>query len=108
MAQAGLRGVLEAGQELTPGLQCCLRCGRVLTDRALHDSFEEPALASLGVRRAAGSAARGGGCGECIEDYRSLLGERRERVAARGAEAQVRTQSGVGAWLRGWLGGAQA
>lgn len=27
--------------EVTPGLQCCLLCGRTLTDRALHDGLEE-------------------------------------------------------------------
>ena len=30
--------------DVTPGLQCCLLCGRTLTDRALHDRMEEPVI----------------------------------------------------------------
>ena len=92
-------------QELTPGLQCCLRCGRVLTDRALHDAFEEPALESIRAGRA-GWAARGEVCRPCLDDYRSLLGERRERAEQRPRrEVTGRGAGRVGGWLMRWIGG---
>ena len=75
--------------DLTPGLQCCLRCGRVLTDRALHDALEEPVLASLRANHPelAGNAEE---CRPCLEEYRGLLGSRLARVAAqpRGPETR--------------------
>lgn len=88
--------------ELTPGLQCCLRCGRVLTDRALHDAFEEPVLASIRAGRggASGSSSAGGECQPCIEEYRALLNKRQTR-----AEQFVLEEAGgrrlprVGKWL---------
>lgn len=70
--------------ELTPGLQCCLRCGRVLTDRALHDAFEEPVLASIRAGRggsSSSSSSAGGECQPCIEEYRALLNKRQTRAA---------------------------
>lgn len=85
--------------DLTPGLQCCLRCGRTLTDRTLHDAFEEPVLASL----SAGRGTVGGGKGECqpcIEEYRSLLNKRQTR-----AERLLEESRGGGLqWVGKWLG----
>lgn len=67
--------------ELTPGLQCCLRCGRVLTDRALHDAFEEAVLASIRAGRGSSSSDSGDGeCQPCIEEYRALLNKRQTRA----------------------------
>lgn len=64
--------------ELTPGLQCCLRCGRVLTDRALHDTLEEPVLASIRAARP-GASSDDAECEPCIDDYRNLLNGRQAR-----------------------------
>lgn len=87
--------------ELTQGLQCCLRCGRVLTDRTLHDLFEDAALE--GIR-----AGRGDGapdeevCEPCVRDFRTLLRRRRTRSASQG----VREKAGLSSRLAGWLRGA--
>ena len=89
--------------ELTEGLQCCLRCGRVLTDRALHDAFEEPALASIragrgGANASAGSRA-GGECQPCIEEYRNLLNQRQARAERPVEQSAVGRLPRVGRWL---------
>lgn len=85
--------------ELTPGLQCCLRCGRVLTNRVLHDALEEPVLASI---RAGHSDLEGPAeaCQPCIEEYRNLLNERQSR-SARVREEDNRSRL---PWLSKWLG----
>ncbi|HEX8422202.1 MAG TPA: hypothetical protein VF634_02260 [Pyrinomonadaceae bacterium] len=85
--------------ELTPGLQCCLRCGRTLTDRTLHDAFEEPVLASLSAGRGGVAGGAVGGCQPCIEEYRSLLNKRQTR-----AERLVEESRGGLNWVGKWLG----
>jgi hypothetical protein len=91
--------------DLTPGLQCCLRCGRMLTNRALHDAFEEPALASMRAGRVVGGdkiSVDGAAteCRPCIEEYRNFLSKRQAR-AERPAE-----ESGASRlpWVEKWLG----
>jgi hypothetical protein len=85
--------------ELTPGLQCCLRCGRVLTNRGLHDALEEPVLASIRAGRtgAEGSAET---CQPCLEEYRNLLNGRESR-SERLREEDNRSRL---PWLSRWLG----
>lgn len=87
--------------DLTPGLQCCLRCGRLLTNRALHDAFEEPVLASIRAGRVGGDAGRADGeCQPCIEEYRDLLNKRQAR-----AERPVEESRGLRLpWVERWLG----
>ncbi len=77
--------------ELKAGLQCCLLCGRTLTDRALHDRMEEPILASI---RTAHPEWRGEdeSCQPCVHEYRKLLAERltrAEKLAALARERRV-------------------
>lgn len=86
--------------ELTPGLQCCLRCGRVLTNRGLHDALEEPVLASIraGRPRTESSAEA---CPPCIEEYRNLLNERQSRSERLRQEDNNRSRL---PWLSRWLG----
>lgn len=84
--------------ELTPGLQCCLRCRRVLTDRALHDALEEPVLASIRTHYPE-LASPNQACQPCIEEYRSLLNDRRTRSErVREAERSPRPL-----WMNRWL-----
>ncbi len=71
--------MVEQMLELTPGLQCCLRCGRTLTDRALHDSTEEAVLNSIRASRPEWVGASGE-CPPCVSEYRRLLGERQARA----------------------------
>jgi hypothetical protein len=88
--------------DLTPGLQCCLRCGRLLTNRALHDTFEEPVLASIRAGRVGGDEAGGadGECRPCIEAYRDLLNKRQAR-----AERPAEESRGLRLpWVERWLG----
>ena len=70
---------LGVAHGLTPGLQCCLRCGRLLTDRALHDALEEPVLDSIRARHPEW-AAPGGACQPCVREYRRLLERRHARL----------------------------
>lgn len=93
--------------EFTEGTQCCLRCGRVLTDRVLHDSFEEAALEGLRAGRGGGGGGDAAGaettCEPCVSDFRRLLLRRRKRSArrlkptARAGSASSRLTE----WLRG-------
>jgi hypothetical protein len=90
--------------DLTPGLQCCLRCGRMLTDRALHDAFEEPVLASIRAGRGDTNAgvdnsSAGGECQTCIEEYRNLLNKRQARAEQPVEESAARRLPLVGRWL---------
>lgn len=75
--------------ELTPGLQCCLRCGRIITDRALHDSIEEPALAAIRDEHPEWAATATGTCQPCVGEYRKLLIDRQTRAGR--AERTART-----------------
>lgn len=73
--------------DFTPGLQCCLRCGRLLTDRVLHDALEDPVLATIRAEHPEWRSIDGN-CGPCVEQYRSLLRDRQtreDRVAEREA-----------------------
>ena len=63
---------------ITPGLQCCLICGRTLSDRVAHDSVEEVALAAIRAEHPEWSESPGA-CTPCVEQYRSLLRRRKER-----------------------------
>lgn len=78
--------------DLTPGLQCCLRCGRTLTDRALHDALEEPLLASIRAGHPE-SVSPNEACQPCIEEYRSLLKDRETRSLRLREEAKLRRPS---------------
>ena len=64
---------------LTPGLQCCLLCGRTLTDRALHDRLEESVLASIRAEHPEWSDGDGA-CQPCVQHYRKFLRERLTRA----------------------------
>lgn len=74
----------------------------MLTDRALHDAFEEPVLASIRAGRGgtSGKVSGDGECQPCIEEYRALLNRRETR-----AEQFVEASDGgsrlprVGRWL---------
>jgi hypothetical protein len=91
---------MDENIELTPGLQCCLRCGRTLTNRALHDALEEPVLASIRAGRGGDVNGATGECQPCIEEYRSLLNKRQKR-----AERPAAQSSGSGLpWVEKWLG----
>lgn len=85
--------------DLTPGLQCCLRCGRMLTDRVLHDALEEPVLASIRAGRGGSGDGASGECQPCIEEYRSLLNKRQMRAERPPEESRVSRLPGVGKWL---------
>ena len=71
--------------EVTPGLQCCLLCGRMLTDRALHDGLEEPIINAIRFEHpewASGDET----CAPCVSAYRELLDGRLKRAARLNAE----------------------
>ena len=75
--------------EITFGLQCCLRCGRTLTDRALHDMMEEPVIASIRAEHPEwwGEDEH---CQPCVEEYRKLLAGRLTRSEAAATSATER------------------
>jgi hypothetical protein len=85
--------------DLTPGLQCCLRCGRTLTNRALHDALEEPVLASIRAGRVGGVGGAEGECQPCIEEYRSLLNKRQTRAERLLEASRAGGLHSVGKWL---------
>lgn len=66
--------------EVTAGLQCCLLCGRTLTDRTLHDRLEEPIIAAIS-REHRGWAGADETCARCVSAYRELLDGRLTRAA---------------------------
>lgn len=108
---------------LTPGLQCCLRCGRVLTDRALHDSMEESMLYAIRARHpewarekkaagvAEGEEETGVECQPCLDEYRRLLGDRQTRAEKHSrAATETRPLWRPSSWInrmlsRTWSGG---
>ena len=86
---------IVSNSDVPTGLQCCLFCGRLLTDRELHDSIEAPALAafvSVHPELYSGDDA----CQPCFEEYRNLLEERKTR--------SERIKAATASWVPGWLG----
>lgn len=71
--------------EITPGLQCCLLCGRTLTDRALHDRLEEPIIDAIRLEHPEWAGADGA-CAPCVSAYRELLAGRLTRTEKLRAE----------------------
>ena len=61
------------------GVQCCVICGRMLTDRALHDALEQQVLAVIRAEHPEWVEANGA-CTLCIEKYRAILRERARRA----------------------------
>lgn len=92
-----MSGVTDMSEliELTPGLQCCLRCGRTLTDRAMHDSLEEPVLDSIRADHPEWARVDGN-CQPCLGEYRRLLGERLSRPVKKREAATARASSWAG------------
>jgi len=84
---------------LTPGLQCCLLCGRTLTDRALHDRLEASVLASIRAEHPEWSDGDGA-CQPCIQHYRKFLSERMGRAGRLRAPARRR----ISRWMVRLLG----
>ncbi|MDX6692573.1 MAG: hypothetical protein QOF02_176 [Blastocatellia bacterium] len=84
--------------DLTPGLQCCLRCRRILTNRALHDSLEDSILASIRAAHA-DETDTGEVCQPCIEEYRNLLKDRETRSVRQSREEKPQRVSLIGKWL---------
>ena len=67
---------------ITPGTQCCLVCGRTITDRELHDSLEAPALAAIRAEHPEWGV-NDGPCEPCAARYRELIRERSAREVVR-------------------------
>jgi hypothetical protein len=65
--------------DTTPGLQFCVMCGRMLTDRSLHDSLEQAVLAPIRAEHPEWVDANRV-CELCIRKYRMILEQRRRRV----------------------------
>ena len=65
--------------DTTPGLQCCVMCGRKLTDRSLHDSLEQAVLAAIRAEHPEWVDTNRV-CELCIRKYRMILEHRRRRV----------------------------
>ncbi|HEY0003637.1 MAG TPA: hypothetical protein VGB17_02415 [Pyrinomonadaceae bacterium] len=84
--------------DLTPGLQCCLRCGRLLTDRALHDAIEEPVLASIRMAHPEW-VGTDEVCQPCLKEYRDLLSERQSRSERLIEEERQRRPSWMAKWF---------
>lgn len=82
---------MEEVLEFTPGLQCCVRCGRVLVDRRLHDRLEEPILSAIQNEHPEWVAADGA-CVPCVSRYREILNDRvrRDEEKERLAEEKVK------------------
>jgi hypothetical protein len=99
MTEMTLSDVEVSEAAIPQGWQCCLLCGRTLTDRALHDALEEPVLAAISAEHPEWSSVDGA-CQPCVNHYRSLLRERLTREA----RLQVRTQSRWPAWANKLFG----
>lgn len=77
---------MQLAKQITTPLaaQCCLVCGRTLTDRKAHEALEEQVLKSIRDEHPEW-ANRSGACEPCISHYRQILKERatrEERVLA--------------------------
>jgi hypothetical protein len=80
MTETTLSDVEVSEAAIPQGWQCCLLCGRTLTDRALHDALEEPVLAAIRAEHPEWSSVDGA-CQPCVNHYRNLLRERLTREA---------------------------
>ena len=89
---------MDESLHLTPGLQCCLRCRRVLTDRALHDALEEPVLASIRAGHP-DWASLNEACQPCLDEYRSLLKDRQTRSLRQREGAGKKRPSFLSRWF---------
>jgi hypothetical protein len=95
MTTGAERKAVLTDAQVPTGLQCCLFCGRVLTDRALHDAMEAPALAAFrSVHPELWSD--NDACVPCFEEYRNLLEERKTR--------SERIKAATASWVPQWLG----
>ena len=74
----GIEGVAGDAAAARSAPQCCLVCGRTLTDRAQHDELEGRVLASIRSEHPEW-AGGDGGCERCVARYRELLRERLTR-----------------------------
>lgn len=61
-----------------PALQCCLLCGRTLTDRAAHDALEERVLEAIRAEHPDWESDDEA-CQPCVTHYRSLIKGRASR-----------------------------
>ena len=73
--------------DTTPGLQCCVMCGRKLTDRSLHDSLEQAVLAPIRAEHPEWVDANRV-CELCIRKYRMIL--ETAPKASRGGKGKVK------------------
>lgn len=88
---------LNEAIDLTPGLQCCLRCGRTLTNRAVHDLTEEPLLNQILAEHPEWAAGGDATCQSCVGELRRILNKRQTRAEQqRGAREEAAKQR------RGW------
>lgn len=86
-------------------LQCCLLCGRTITEREQHDALEASVLHTIRVEHPEWNEADGV-CAACITYYRALLKARVQRADMLPAE-QVRKDK-RNAWLMARVTGAAA
>jgi hypothetical protein len=71
-----------------PIMQCCLVCGRTLTNRAAHDALEESVLEAISAEHPEW-VNEDGICALCVTHYRELLKariSRSERLLATAAD----------------------
>lgn len=90
----------EQNAELKQGWQCCLLCGRTLTDRAAHDRLEQPVLAVIRAEHPEW-VNESEACAPCVSHYRKLLHERMTRSSS-SEEAHVENSVRR---LPQWIGG---
>ena len=90
-------GVSES-PTVTPGLQCCLLCGRTLTNRELHDAIEERVLRTIRSEHPEWTGENGT-CETCVVHYRELLKRRSSRADRLRAHGSGRLSSLFGRLL---------
>lgn len=69
------RKMIRTGVTITKSeaaLQCCLTCGRTLTDREQHDALEASVLEGIRAEHPEWADAEGN-CAPCVTHYRALL-----------------------------------
>jgi hypothetical protein len=64
---------------MTMGLQCCLLCGRTLTNRELHDAVEEQVIETIRSEHPEWTEENGT-CKSCVVHYRDLINNRLSRA----------------------------